>query len=305
MQPDLRVNIAGLELKNPVLTASGTFGYGLEYAEVTRLSGIGAIVVKGLSLTPSAGNPEPRVVETASGLLNAVGLENIGIEAFLQYKLPLLSSFGTPVIANLYGKSEEEYRALALRIGDNPDIAALEINISCPNVKAGGMAFGTDPSAAARLTATIRSATAKPLIVKLSPNVTDIRIIARSVEEAGADALSLINTLTGMSIDAKTRRPRLANITGGLSGPAIKPVALRMVWEAASCVRIPIIGLGGIMSATDAVEFFLAGASAVAVGTANFINPDVTGNIVRGLEEYLIQNSIPSVNDLRGALLLP
>uniref|UniRef100_UPI0038B3DFFC dihydroorotate dehydrogenase n=1 Tax=Desulfobotulus alkaliphilus TaxID=622671 RepID=UPI0038B3DFFC len=303
--PDLCVNIAGLRLKNPVLTASGTFGYGLEYAEAADLSRIGAIVVKGLSLEPSAGNPEPRVVETASGLLNAVGLENIGVEAFLKDKLPLLKSHGTPVIANLYGKSEEDYKNLALRLEREPDIAALELNISCPNVKAGGMAFGTDPDAAARLTENVRQVSSKPLIVKLSPNVTDIKVIARSVEGAGADALSLINTLTGMAIDIKTRKPRLANVTGGLSGPAIKPVALRMVWETSACVKIPVIGLGGIMNANDAIEFFLAGASAVAVGTANFINPKVTSEIVGGLKDYMKKNNFSSIADLKKGLVLP
>ncbi|TYT75863.1 dihydroorotate dehydrogenase [Desulfobotulus mexicanus] len=305
MLPDLCVNIAGLKLKNPVLTASGTFGYGLEYAEATNLSRIGAIIVKGLSLEPSAGNPEPRVVETASGLLNAVGLENIGAEAFLKNKLPLLKTHGTPVIANLYGKSEEDYRKLALRLEREPDIAALELNISCPNVKAGGLAFGTDPDAAARLTESVRKVSSKPLIVKLSPNVTDIKVIARSVEGAGADALSLINTLTGMGIDIKTRKPKLANITGGLSGPAIKPVALRMVWETSACVSIPVIGLGGIMNAEDAVEFFLAGASAVAVGTGNFINPKVTSEIVGGLKVYMIKNNFSSIADLKKGLILP
>jgi dihydroorotate dehydrogenase (NAD+) catalytic subunit len=305
MQPDLRVRIAGLELKNPVLTASGTFGYGLEYAEATDLSRIGAIIVKGLSLLPSQGNPEPRVVETAAGLLNAVGLENIGVEAFLEHKLPRLKAWGTPVIANLYGKSEDDYQKLALRLENEPDIKALELNISCPNVKAGGLAFGTDASAAAKLTETVRRVSTKPLIVKLSPNVTDIKVIARSVEAAGADALSLINTLTGMSIDVKTRKPRLANITGGLSGPAIKPVALRMVWETASCVKIPIIGLGGIMNAEDAIEFILAGASAVAVGTANFIDPKTTIKIADGIADYMRRNAFLSLEALRGSLLPP
>lgn len=302
MQPDLRVTIAGLEFQSPVLTASGTFGYGLEYAGATDLSRIGGIIVKGTSFAPSGGNPEPRVVETASGMLNAVGLENIGVSAFLERKLPKLAQFGPPVIVNLYGKTEEDYRKLAARLDREPDVAAVEVNISCPNVKAGGAAFGTDPCAAARVTEAVRTATTKPVIMKLSPNVTDIRVIAKSVESAGADAVSLINTLTGLSIDAATRRPRLANVTGGLSGPAIKPVALRMVWETASCVNIPVIGIGGIMNATDAVEFFIAGATAVEVGTANFVNPNAIREITEGIRRYLLQHHMETIGDLTGSL---
>lgn len=302
MEKMLSVSMAGLTLKTPVLAASGTFGYGLEYAKAADLSRIGGIIVKGLSLEPSKGNPDPRVVETASGLLNAVGLENIGIHAFIAEKLPRLKKFGTPVIVNLYGKRVEDYVELAAICEKEPDIAALELNISCPNVKAGGLAFGTDPAAAASLTEAVRRETGKPLIVKLSPNVTDIRPIALAVEKAGADVLSLINTLTGMSIDAETRKPRLANITGGLSGPAIKPVALRMVWEAASCVKIPIIGLGGIMNAMDAIEFLVAGASAVAVGTGNFINPRITIEIAEGIGRYLQKHKMASVKELTGSL---
>lgn len=305
MEKMLSVSIAGLHLKTPVLTASGTFGYGLEYAKAVDLSRIGAIVVKGLSLEPSRGNPDPRVVETASGLLNAVGLENIGIRSFVSEKLPKLKAFGTPVIVNLYGKTIEDYAALAEICDQEPDIAALELNISCPNVKAGGLAFGTDPVAAAKLTEAVREKTGKPLIVKLSPNVTDIRAIAMAVENAGADALSLINTLTGLSIDAETRKPRLANITGGLSGPAVKPVALRMVWETASCVKIPIIGLGGIMNATDAIEFLIAGATAIAVGTGNFVNPRMAVEIAEGIAAYLKKHGMRKVSELTGALVIP
>lgn len=301
-QPDLRVDIGGIQLANPVMTASGTFGYAREFEPFTDLDRLGAIIVKGLSRYPSKGNRPPRIVETACGMLNAIGLENIGIEAFTREKLPGLKKLPVPLIVNIYGKSIDEYAELASFIDDTDGIAGLEVNISCPNVKAGGVAFGVDPDMAGRVTRAVRAATAKPVIVKLSPNVTDIVEIARSVEDCGADAVSLINTITGMAIDISTRRPRLANITGGLSGPAIKPVALRMVWQVASRVRIPVVGIGGIMTADDALEFLIAGASAVQVGTANFVNPHATVEIIEGIEAYLVRHGCSSVKDMIGTL---
>lgn len=300
--PQMETVIGAIAMRNPVMTASGTFGYGREFADLLDLDRLGAIVVKGLALRPVPGNPPPRIVETASGMLNAIGLENIGIEAFAAEKLPFLCTLKTPIIANIYGTTEEEYAALAERIDALEGVAGVEVNISCPNVKAGGMAFGADPEAAARVAAAVRAKTSKTVIVKLSPNVADIAAIARRVADAGADALSLINTLTGMAIDSETRRPRLANITGGLSGPAIKPVALRMVWQTAQAVDLPVIGIGGIMTAVDAVEFLIAGASAVQVGTANFINPQATVEIAAGIEAYLIRHGIPRVAELVGSL---
>jgi dihydroorotate dehydrogenase (NAD+) catalytic subunit len=301
--PDLAVDIGGIVLKNPVMTASGTFGYGLEFQDLVDLGRLGAIVVKGLSLKPAAGNPPPRIVETASGMLNAIGLENIGIENFIRDQLPLLAAYDTPVIVNTYAKTVEEYTELAARMDSVAEIAGLEINISCPNVRAGGAAFGVDPAAAARVVAAVRQQTAKPVIVKLSPNVTDIVFIARTVEDCGANAVSLINTITGMAIDINTRRPKLGNITGGLSGPAIKPVALRMVWQVAAAVSIPVIGIGGIMSAEDAIEFLIAGATAVEVGTANFVNPRVTMEIIDGLGRFMAQNRIAHITDVVNTLI--
>jgi dihydroorotate dehydrogenase (NAD+) catalytic subunit len=301
-KPQLRVDIAGLHLKNPVMTASGTFGYGGEFKDLVDLNRLGAIVVKGLSLRPAAGNPPPRIVETPCGMLNAIGLENIGIEAFRRTRLKFLRRFATPVIANLYGQQAEDYEMLADIVESEPDIAAIEVNISCPNVKAGGIAFGVSAAAAGDLTQRIRQRTRKPMIVKLSPNVTDIVPIARAVADAGADALSLINTITGMAVDIERRRPKLANITGGLSGPAIRPVAVRMVWQAARAVDIPVIGIGGIMNHRDALEFLIAGARAVQVGTANFIHPDATVAIIEGLTDYLSTHAIANINDLIGSL---
>ncbi len=298
----LGVNIGGVELKNPVMTASGTFGYGREFHELIDLSQLGGIIVKGLSLLPSPGNPPPRIIETPCGMLNAIGLENIGIEAFVEEKLPFLSTFSTPVFINVYGKTVDEYADLASRIDELDDIAGLEVNISCPNVKAGGVAFGVDCTAAAEVVRSVRKRTAKPLMVKLSPNVTDIVAIAKSVEDAGADSISLINTITGMMIDIEKRKPVLANITGGLSGPAIKPVALRMVWQVASEVKIPVIGIGGIMNAEDAVAFLIAGATAVQVGTANFVNPRATIEIIEGVEAYLDKHGMNHISELIGAL---
>jgi dihydroorotate dehydrogenase (NAD+) catalytic subunit len=265
--PDLTVHIGGLTLKNPVMTASGTFGYAREFAPFMDLSRLGAIIVKGISLAPKPGNPPPRIVETACGMLNSIGLENVGVERFIAEKIPYLQGLDTPVIVNILGDSIEEYGEIARRLSGVTGVAALEVNISCPNVKQGGVAFGADPVAAARVTAMVKKNCALPVLVKLSPNVTDITAIARAVEDAGADAVSLINTLLGMAIDVGSRRPKLANIMGGLSGPAIKPIALRMVFQVSRAVKIPVIGIGGITTAEDALEFLIAGASAVQVGT--------------------------------------
>lgn len=301
-KPDLSVNFAGISLRNPVMTASGTFGYGEEFADYLDLEKIGALVTKGLSLRPRAGNPMPRIVETPGGMLNAIGLQNVGIDAFIEKKVPFLRTVSTPVIANFFGNTVEEYAELAARLDAVPEVAGLEVNISCPNVKHGGIVFGTDPDAASAVVKAVRQATIKPLIVKLSPNVTDIVEMAQACAEADADALSLINTLTGMAIDLKSRRPTLANVTGGLSGPAVKPVALRMVWQVARAVKLPIIGIGGITSATDALEFLVAGATAVQVGTANFMTPDASQRIVEDMERYLRENGIADVKELIGSL---
>ncbi len=302
---DWQVNIGSLRLNNPVLTASGTFGYGLEFSELVDLSSLGGIIVKGLSLTPSKGNSPPRIVETACGMLNAIGLENVGIERFLNEKLPLLRTIPTAVIVNIYGKEIEAYAEIARRLDAAEGVSAIEINISCPNVRAGGVAFGTDPNMAYAVVHAVRKATRLPIIAKLTPNVTDITVIALAAEDAGADAVSLINTLTGMAIDIETRKPKLANITGGLSGPAIKPVALRMVWQTARAVRIPVIGIGGIMNASDAIEFFIAGASAIEVGTANFVNPKAAVEILEGIEAYCRRQGVRKLQDLVGSLVLP
>jgi len=298
---DLTVRIGSLELKNPVITASGTFGYGDEYAEILDLSSLGAVVVKGLSLLPKEGNPPPRIVETASGMLNAIGLQNIGIERFIEEKIPFLKTYDTKVIVNFFGDSIDEYVAAAERLSSVEGIHGLEMNISCPNKQAGWCIFGTDPKVTTEVVSAVRKATKLPLIVKLSPNVTDISLMARVAADAGADALSVINTLTGMVIDIKTRRPKLANRTGGLSGPAIKPVAVRMVYEVFKAVKIPVIGMGGIMHADDAIEFLLAGATAVAVGTANFVNPRATIEILDGIMAYMKDEKVGDINLLRGA----
>jgi dihydroorotate dehydrogenase (NAD+) catalytic subunit len=302
MKPDMSVEIAGLKLRNPIMTASGTFGYGQEFAEYVDLERIGAFVTKGLSLKPRAGNPTPRIVETPGGMLNAIGLQNVGIDAFIAKKVPFLATVDTPAIANFFGNTIDEYAELARRLDAIPEIAALEVNISCPNVKQGGIVFGTDPQCAFDVVTACREKTVKPLIVKLSPNVTDVVAMARACIDAGADALSLINTLTGMAIDLNRRRPVLANITGGFSGPAIKPIALRMVWQVAQAVDVPIIGIGGIMNAIDALEFILAGATAVQVGTASFINPSAAQEIADGMEAWLLANGVESVRSLIGAL---
>jgi len=298
---DLTVRIGSLELKNPVITASGTFGYGEEYAEFLDLSSLGAVVVKGLSLLPKEGNPPPRIVETASGMLNAIGLQNIGIERFIEEKIPFLKTYDTKVIVNFFGDSIDEYVAAAERLSSVEGIHGLEMNISCPNKQAGWCIFGTDPKVTTEVVSAVRKATKLPLIVKLSPNVTDVSLMARVAADAGADALSVINTLTGMVIDIKTRRPKLANRTGGLSGPAIKPVAVRMVYEVFKAVKIPVIGMGGIMHADDAIEFLLAGATAVAVGTANFVNPRATIEILDGIMAYMKDEKVGDINLLRGA----
>jgi len=301
-KPDLRVDIGGIMLENPVMTASGTFGYGEEFADFIDLNRLGAIIVKGLSVAPSAGNSPPRIVETPCGMLNAIGLENVGIEAFIEEKLPYLKQLSPPLFVNIYGRTVEEYEAAVERVDPVAGIDGIELNVSCPNVKAGGVAFGIDPAALSTVVGKVRKKTSKPLMVKLSPNVTDIAEIAKHAEGAGADSISLINTLTGMAIDIKTRKPKLANITGGLSGPAIKPVALRMVWQVAGAVDIPVVGIGGITHAEDAIEFIVAGASAVQVGTANFINPAATMEILEGITDYLEEMGIERLTEVVGAI---
>jgi len=303
--PDISVDIGGIKLKNPVMTASGTFSYAAEFKDLIDLNRLGGIIVKGLSLEPSKGNPPPRIVETPCGMLNAIGLENVGIEAFIDEKLPFLKTIDAPVIANIYGQTIEEYARLAERIDAVADITGIELNISCPNVKSGGVAFGIDPDVAEKVVARVRKKTTKSLMVKLSPNVTDVEQIARRVESGGADSISLINTITGMAVDLQARKPVLANITGGLSGPAIKPIALRMVWQVAGAVDIPVIGIGGIMTARDALEFILVGAVAVQVGTANFVNPAATIDIIDGIEAYLVENGIDDIATLKGSVKIP
>lgn len=299
---NLEVNIGKLRLKNPVMTASGTFGYGEEYAEFIDLDRLGAVVVKGLSSKPKEGNPPPRVVETAAGMLNAIGLQNIGIDRFIKEKLPFLRTYDTSVIVNFFGDSVDEYVIAAEMLSAAEGVHGLEMNISCPNKQAGWCIFGTDPKVTFEVVSAVRKRTTLPLIVKLSPNVTDISVMARAAVEAGADALSLINTLTGMAIDIRTRRPMLANVTGGLSGPAIKPVAVRMVYEVFNAVEVPIIGMGGIMGSDDAIEFIIAGASAIAVGTANFVDPGATIGIVDGIIDYMEKEGIEDIGSLTGTV---
>lgn len=297
---DLKVKLGPLILKNPVLTASGTFGYGEEFSSLVDLNLLGGIVIKGISLKPKAGNPPPRIVETPCGMLNAVGLANIGLDAFLREKLPLLNKLDTTVIVNIYGHSIKEYGELAAGLRGIDGISAIEVNISCPNVEQGGMAFGTDAKMSARVTGEVAKKSDKPVIVKLSPNVTDIREIATAVEDAGADAISLINTLKGLAIDIENRVPKLANISGGLSGPAIKPVALYMVRQVVKAVHIPVIGIGGIMDYRDALEFLIAGAMAIQVGTANFVNPHATIYIIEGLREFCLEHGIMELEKIIG-----
>ncbi len=299
--PNLAVSIAGIQLKSPVLTASGTFGFGEEYRSLTGWEGIGALVVKGITCQPRSGNPPPRLFETPAGLLNSIGLQNPGVEAFISCCLPDLRRLELPVIVNIAGESVKEYARLARRLDGIAGIAGLEVNISCPNVKKGGMQFGSDPHTAAQVTRAVKESTSLPVIVKLSPNVTSIAAVAESVAKAGADAVSLINTLFGMAIDIRTRRPVLGNVFGGLSGPAVKPVALRAVWQVYRAVDLPIIGMGGITTGEDAVEFFLAGASAVAVGTAHFVNPHAARDVVAGIENYLLSYGFNDIKEIVGA----
>ncbi|MFA4974259.1 MAG: dihydroorotate dehydrogenase [bacterium] len=300
---ELNVKIGRLALKNPVIVASGTFGYGEEFSEsFYELARLGAVVTKGVSLKPRAGNEMPRVIETASGMINAIGLANVGLDVFVSEKLPFLAKQKAVVIANILGSTIEEYAKVAEGLAPHEGVAAIELNISCPNVKCGGIAFGTDPKAAADVTKAVRKSFPRTLIVKLSPQASSIPEMAKAVETAGADAISLINTIPAMAIDAKARRPVLANVTGGLSGPAIKPIALRMVYEAARAVKIPIIGMGGIMTAEDAIEFMLAGATATQLGTANFVRPMSAIEIIDGIEKWCREQGIKKISDLTGAL---
>jgi dihydroorotate dehydrogenase (NAD+) catalytic subunit len=300
--PDLRVNIGSLEIANPVMTASGTFGYAREFENLMNLHRLGAVIVKGISLHPRVGNPPPRIVETACGMLNAIGLQNVGVDRFISEKMKYLAGLNVPVIVNILGDSLAEYEEITKRLAGVPGVAGIEVNISCPNVKKGGVAFGTDPAMAAAVTSIVKKMASVPVMVKLSPNVSDITLIARAVEEGGADSISLINTLIGMAIDLKTRQPVLANVIGGLSGPAIKPVALRMVYEVAKVVSIPVIGIGGIESADDALEFMLAGASAVQIGTANFVNPRASEEVVDGINAYAVAEKLTSIRSIIGGL---
>ena len=302
MKPDMSTVIAGVKWKNPVTTASGTFGSGMEYSEFFDLSRLGAVTTKGVASVPWEGNPVPRVAETASGMLNAIGLQNPGIDTFLKRDLPFLEKYDTRVIVNVCGKSEAEYCEVVERLSDVKNVDLLEINISCPNVKEGGIAFGQDPKAAARITKAVKALAAQPVIMKLSPNVTSVSEMAKAVEAAGADAVSLINTLTGMKIDIKRRAFALANKTGGLSGPAIHPVAVRMVYEAAHAVKIPVIGMGGIASAEDAIEMIMAGASAVAVGTATFNDPLCSVRIIDGIEAFMQEEKVGALSELIGCV---
>ncbi len=295
----------GLTITNPVMTASGTFGYGFEYSDFIDLNRLGGVLVKGTTLHPRQGNPYPRMAETPSGMLNAVGLQNKGVDYFCEHIYPTISGYNTAMIVNVSGSQVEDYIETAEKINALEGIPAIELNISCPNVKEGGMAFGVTCAGAASVVRAVRAVYDKTLIVKLSPNVTDITEIARAVEAEGADSISMINTLLGMAIDAEKRRPVLSTITGGLSGPAVKPIALRMVWQTAQAVKVPIIGMGGIASATDAIEFLLAGASAVEVGTYNFVDPSVTTQIVDGIEDYMRRHGFTDIQDLIGALQIP
>lgn len=301
VKPNLEVNIGGILMKNPVTTSSGTFGFGQEYSPYVDINKLGAIVVKGTTLEPRPGNATPRMVETPAGILNSIGLQNPGVDYLIDHYAQYFAGLKTRVIVNIAGNTVDDYARLAAKLDGVPGVSGLEVNISCPNVKKGGMAFGSDPAAAAEVTKAVKNATGLPVIVKLSPNVTDITVIARAVADAGADALSLINTLLGMAIDVRRRKPMLGNIMGGLSGPAVKPVAVRAVWQVYQTVKLPIIGMGGIVTAQDALEFILAGASAVAVGTANFINATATMEVLAGIEQYLIEEQITDINELVGA----
>ena len=295
-----KVNLAGVELKNPVMVASGTFGSGAEYSEFVDLNRLGAVVTKGVASVPWPGNPAPRIAETASGMLNAIGLQNPGIDLFSKRDLPFLEKYDTKVIVNVCGHSTEEYLDVVERLADEPRVDMLEINISCPNVKEGGIAFGQDPKAVEAITKAVKAKAKQPIIMKLSPNVTDITVMAKAAEAGGADCLSLINTLTGMKIDIERQTFAIANKTGGLSGPAVKPVAVRMVYQVANAVKIPIIGMGGICTAVDAMEFILAGATAVSIGTANFANPYTTVEVIDGIEAYMRRHGVEDINELIG-----
>ena len=298
---NMKVNLAGVELKNPVMTASGTFGSGEEYSEMVDLKKLGAVVTKGVASVPWAGNPTPRIAETYGGMINAIGLQNPGMDVFIKRDIPFLKKFDTKIIVNVCGKTTKDYIEVVERLSDEA-VDMLEINISCPNVKEGGIAFGQDPKAVEAITKEVKKYAKQPVIMKLSPNVTDITIMAKAAQAGGADVLSLINTLTGMKIDVNRRTFAVANKTGGLSGPAIKPIAVRMVYQTACAVNIPIIGMGGILTAEDAMEFILAGATAVSVGTANFINPYATTEILQGMEDYMKRYDVTDINELIGAV---
>jgi len=299
---DLSVELAGLRLKNPVIAASGTFGYGVEFAHLVDLNRLGGLAVKGLSREPMGGNAAPRIVETAAGMLNAIGLQNIGAEAFVRDKLPALRSYQTAVIANIFGYTTEDYVAVADLLEQGEGLAAYEINVSCPNTKHGGITFGADPELTREVTAAVKKVARRPVIVKLSPNVTDIGVMARAAEDGGADAISLVNTFVGMAVDLEERRPALANVTGGLSGPAIKPIALRMVYQAAKAVKLPVIGMGGIATGRDALEFMLAGATAIQVGTTTFWDPTAPARLVTEIEAWCRDHRVEQVRDLVGRL---
>ena len=300
---DTSVSVAGIALKNPVIAASGTFGYGVEFEDIVTLERLGGFVVKGLSREPLAGNPPPRLFETAAGMLNAIGLQNIGARAFLDEKLPILRKIRDIVFfCNVFGHTQEEYEDVVRLLNEGEGIAAYELNVSCPNTKCGGIAFGSDPRMLFDVVSAVKKISARPLIVKLSPNVTSIPEVARAAEEAGADAVSLVNTFIGMAIDAETRKPRISNVTAGLSGPAIKPIALRMVWEAARTVKIPVIGIGGISTAEDVIEFLLAGATAIEVGTVNFWDPCASETLVATLEKWCLEHRVHKISDLTGRL---
>lgn len=294
-RPDLSVNLAGIPMKNPVMTASGTFGYGPEYADLVDINQLGAIVVKGICLNPTYGNATPRTFEVASGLINAIGLPGPGVDGFVKKYMPFLRQYNTPVIVNIWGKTIEEYAEVAERFDTVDGVAGLEVNLSCPNIKEGSAVFAANLDLFRRCLDAVRAKTKKPLIPKLAPNVADIKEFAVAAESCGADAISLINSFPALAVDIETRRPRIANVTGGLTGPAIKPIAVRLVWQAAQAVRIPVVGMGGIFSAADAMEFFLVGASAVAVGTASFTNPGAALEVVAGIEQYLTRHRLPSI----------
>ncbi len=298
---DMTIEVAGIRMQNPVLTASGTFGYAQEFEPHLDLNRLGGLVVKTITRLPRQGNPAPRITATPAGMLNAIGLQNVGVDVFIREKLPFLRTLAPPLIVNVAGESVEDFRELTKRISDQEGVAGIELNVSCPNV-AGGLDFSTDPKLTYQVVKAAREATRLPLIPKLSPNVTDIRVIAKAAEEAGADGISLINTLVGMAIDVRTRRPKIANVTGGLSGPAIRPVAVRMVWQVAQAVKLPIIGMGGIVSGEDAAEFLIAGATAVAVGTANFYEPLTSLNVIAGLRVFMQEHGIQDIREIVGSV---